>query len=45
MPAAGRNFDDIHARLPRQLHQRLAINTELVDEICLEDEFDSQRIK
>jgi hypothetical protein len=27
------------------LHQRLAINTELVDEICLEDEFDSQRIK
>ncbi len=27
------------------LHQRLAINTELVDEICLENERDSQRLK
>jgi hypothetical protein len=27
------------------LHQRLAINTELVDEICIENEIDSQRIK
>ena len=27
------------------LHQRLAINTELVDEICIENESDAQRIK
>ena len=27
------------------LHQRLALNTELVDEICLENEKSSQRMK